>query len=230
MTYKELVDSLKQIAYDHKMIVDFGYGELSDIKVKSEDDTANNQEADYPYMFLNPTQHNRDQNSIVYNFNLIMMDMAKDDKHNTDVVRIQSECQQYIDDVLSQLYFEMDSVDVNLNVTLTPFKERFQDNVAGMTASLAIVVPQGLDRCIAPFEPEPGDVKYYGVFNCFPGIPPANWYIEWPADQLPPSGSILANDGTINDCYVVDVELPGPYDILLTVVEEYADCDACQNR
>lgn len=151
MTYKELVDTLKQIAFDHQMIVDFGYGELSDIKVKTEDNQAQNDEADYPYMFLNPGQHTRTQNSITYSFNLIMMDMAKDDDYNSDVVRVQSECQQYIDDVLAELYFENDSVDVELTVNLTPFKERFQDNVAGMTASLDIVVPLGLNRCIAPF-------------------------------------------------------------------------------
>ena len=152
MTYKELVDTLKDIAFRHNMIVDFGYGEISDIKVKSQDE-VNNDEADYPYMFLNPGQHTRTQNSINYNFNLIMMDMAKDDDSNSDVLRIQSECAQYIDDVLSELYFNLDTLDVNLSVSLTPFKERFQDSVAGMTATLNIVVPQGLNRCIAPFEP-----------------------------------------------------------------------------
>ena len=151
MTYKELVDTLFDIAKRHKMIVDYGYGELSDIKVKSQDDVAQNDETDYPYMFLNPAQHTRTQNSIVYRFNLIMMDMAKDDTDNTDLVRVQSEAQQYIDDILSELYFEMNNLDVELTVTLTPFKERFQDAVAGMTASLNIVLPIGLDRCIAPF-------------------------------------------------------------------------------
>jgi hypothetical protein len=154
MTYKELVDRLKQIAHRHKMIVDFGYGEISDIKVKSQDDVADNREADYPYMFLNPSPHLRDQNSITYNFNLIMMDMAKDDDYNDDVVRIQSECQQYIDDVLAELHFEMQDLDVDLNIQLTPFKERFQDNVAGMTANLAITLPVGLNRCIAPIRPK----------------------------------------------------------------------------
>ena len=160
MTYKELVDTLRQIAFNHQMIVDFGYGELSDIKVKTQDNQADNDEADYPYMFLNPGQHTRTQNSITYSFNLIMMDMAKDDDTNSDVVRIQSECQQYIDDVLAELYFENDNLDVELVVTLTPFKERFQDNVAGMTASLDIVVPRGLNRCIAPFIPESDEVVY----------------------------------------------------------------------
>ena len=151
MTYRELVNLVLDVAQRHNMIAEWGYGELSDIKVKGQNDEAGTDEADYPYMFLNPAQHTRDQNSITYRFNLIMMDMAKDDDTNDNILRRQSDCQQYIDDILSELYFEMDSLDVDLTVTLTPFKERFQDSVAGMTATLNVILPLGLDRCIAPY-------------------------------------------------------------------------------
>ena len=42
-------------------------------------------------------------------------------------------------------------MDLTLNVSLTPFKERFQDTVAGMTATLEIEIPNRLNECIAPF-------------------------------------------------------------------------------
>ena len=152
MTYRELVNKVLDIAQRHYMIAEWGYGELSDIKAKGQnDETGEERNADYPYMFLNPAQHTRDQNSITYRFNLIMMDMAKDDDINEQILRRQSDCQQYIDDILAELYFEMDDLDVDLTVTLTPFKERFQDSVAGMTASLNVILPLGLDRCIAPY-------------------------------------------------------------------------------
>lgn len=143
MTYKEIVDRVRNIAERHKMIVDFGYGALSDIKTNGDD-----AEADYPYVFLNPTNHTRTGQSITYRFNMIVMAMA----YEHDFLTIQSEAQQYIDDILSELRFGYsDQVDLTLNVSLTPFKERFQDTVAGMTASLEIIVPQKLDQCIAPF-------------------------------------------------------------------------------
>jgi hypothetical protein len=148
MTYKEIVDRIKQVTFDHNMLVDFGYGQLSDIKVRSESQDGNKQ-ADYPYLFLNPTTHNRTQQSITYNFNMIVMEMVLDD----DFLKVQSDCQQYIDDVIARLRFHYtDRPDVSLSFTLTPFKERFQDTVAGMTATLSIVVPDAINDCIAPYD------------------------------------------------------------------------------
>lgn len=143
MTYKEIVDRIKEVVDAHKMLADFGYGNLSDIKAGNDQSEAN-----YPYAFLNPTNHTRTGQAIVYRFNLIVMDMAKDD----EFLKIQSECQQYIDDILAHLRFGyVDQVDLTLNVTLTPFKERFQDVVAGMTATLEIQIPNKLSDCFAPF-------------------------------------------------------------------------------
>ena len=152
MTYKQIVDRIKSVVYNHKILVDFGYGNLSDIKTRSQNDTdkGSDDQADYPYVFVNPTNHTRTQQSITYRFNLIVMEMAKDDEAT---LQVQSDCQQYIDDILAELRFGYgDQVDLTLNVNLTPFKERFQDTVAGMTASIEVVVPSALNQCIAPIE------------------------------------------------------------------------------
>ena len=147
MTYKELVNNIKQIVQDHYMLADFGYGQISDIKTGGDDG-----EADYPYAFLNPGSHTRGERSITYRFNLIVMDMYLGDHFLT----AQSQCQQYIDDILAELKYNNNEIyDININATLTPFKERFQDVVGGMTATLDIEVPQKLNLCIAPIEPEP---------------------------------------------------------------------------
>ena len=142
MTYKQIVDNIKQIVTDHYILADFGYGQISDIKNGS-DDT----EADYPYAFLNPGTHTRGERSIIYRFNLIVMDMYVGDHFLT----AQSQCQQYIDDILAELKYNNGNVyDININASLTPFKERFQDVVGGMTATIDIEVPQKLNLCIAP--------------------------------------------------------------------------------
>tara|TARA_R110000772_G_scaffold245957_1_gene359549 strand:- start:379 stop:837 length:459 start_codon:yes stop_codon:yes gene_type:complete len=151
MTYYDIVKKIEAIVFDHKIIIDFGYGNLSDIKTRSVNNTGDGeaQEADYPYVFLNPTNHQRTEQAITYRFNMIVMEMAKNDG---EALRIQSDCQQYIDDILAELRFgSNDRADVLLNVNLTPFKERFQDTVAGMTASLEIEIPSPLNQCIAPF-------------------------------------------------------------------------------
>jgi len=147
MTYYDIVKRVEDVVNAHKILIDFGYGNLSDIKPNAE---GGGPGVDYPYLFLNPQSHTRSLQAITYRFNMIVMDMAKNEE---EVLTIQSQTQQYIDDVLAQLRFGYtDQVDLTLNVTLTPFKERFQDTVAGMTASLEIILPSALNQCIAPIE------------------------------------------------------------------------------
>jgi len=146
MKYVDVVSIIKESVEAHLILQDFGYGNISDIKVKSEGSTPN--EADYPYLFLNPTIHGRSSTTMIYRFNMIVMDMVANDNY----LKIQSECQQYIDDILARikLFYQ---IEVNLAlVEYTPFKERFQDEVAGFTAQIEIIVPSPLNDCITPFE------------------------------------------------------------------------------
>ena len=157
MNYQEIVNRIQFITSQHKMLVDFGYGDISDLKSRFENNSGDSAvQADYPYLFLNPGVHGRNQGMVTYNFNMVVMDMAREevsDQPYNNMLAIQSQCQQYIDDVLAYLYFEYkDNPDVIYSgVTYIPFNERFQDNVAGMTATLTIQVPQPLDNCVAPF-------------------------------------------------------------------------------
>jgi len=149
MTYKELVDSIKSTVDRHYILQDFGYGALTDIKTVDEGTRVN-----YPYAFLNPTQSTRTGQTVTYRFNLIVMDIAQEDPTNgfADYLKVQSDCQQYIDDILANLRFgkPYQDFDLTLNVNLTPFKERFQDTVAGMTATLEMELPLALNDCITP--------------------------------------------------------------------------------
>ena len=186
MTYKELVDRIAQVCDQHPIIRDFGYGAISDLKTMNTE--ANNSlvtatlEEDamtlYPYVFLNPTQSTRTSQAISYRFNMIVMDTvlpnglelitnAASDIDQKDppygqTLQVQSDCQQYIDDIIAALRFDVGQpgssilnpwlMDVQLSVNLTPFKERFQDTVAGMTATIELQVAAPLNLCIAPIK------------------------------------------------------------------------------
>ena len=157
MTYKEIINRFRTITEDHLMLEDFGYGDLSDLKYVSQ--LGNDEErVGYPYLYLLPSSSTRNGVVMNYSFNMIVMDMARpEDGANTDkydnYITIQSQCQQYIDDVLAQLYyFYKDQPEIELTgITYTPFKEKYQDVVAGMTATITIAVPTPLNECIAPF-------------------------------------------------------------------------------
>ena len=177
MTYKEIINRIRTVAQSHLMIKDFGYGELSDIKTQAQLGPSGNiddgKEADYPYMFLLQSNATRNDPVVNYNFSMIMMDMARGEEGDTydNYLTIQSQCQQYIDDVLANLYyFYRDQPMVQLTgITYQPFKEKYQDEVAGMTANFTIQVPNGLNQCIAPFgeltEWWSEDQQYIGGFD-----------------------------------------------------------------
>lgn len=148
MNYATIVDKFKTIILDHKIIHDFGYGELSDIKVLAEDAEGVN-DADYPYAFLNPAGVAQNNAARTYSFNLILMEMVI---NPLETVNIQSRCIQYIDDIVSK--FNAGTVqDITLQYTTQVFKERFQDEVAGATASITVRDLNPLNDCIAPFVP-----------------------------------------------------------------------------
>ena len=156
MTYKEIINRIRTVTGDHLMLKDFGYGELSDIKTQSQLGPEE-QGADYPYLFLNPATHVRNGSVMNYTFNMIVMDMARGEEGDKwdNYITIQSQCQQYIDDVLAQLYYYYtDKPEVTLTgISYTPFKEKYQDELAGMTATITIQVPTPINDCIAPFRP-----------------------------------------------------------------------------
>ena len=161
MTYYDIVNRVQEVVNDHEILQDFGYGALSDIKTVDEGTRVN-----YPYAFLNPTQSTRTGQTVTYRFNLIVMDVAQEDPTDgfANYLKVQSACQQYIDDILANLRFgkPYKDFDLTLNVNLTPFKERFQDTVAGMTATLEIEVPLALNDCIAP---TPSELVIYSYTN-----------------------------------------------------------------
>ncbi len=155
MTYKEIINRFRTIVGEHRMLKDFGYGELSDLKTQSQLGPEE-QGVDYPYLFLLPGSSNRTGPVMNYSFNMILMDMARGEEGDEydNYISIQSQCQQYIDDVLARLYYYYkDQPEITLTgITYTPFKEKYQDELAGMTASITIQVPTPLDACVYPFE------------------------------------------------------------------------------
>jgi len=175
MTYKEIVDRIHYVCRAHDIIREFGYGAISDLKTLNTEANSNiyddsaylESQTLYPYVFLNPTQSTRSSQAVTYRFNMIVMDTVLEsglellpnpqdvdqrDPPYGQVLQVQSDCAQYVDDIIAALRFGADmQIDIQLTVNLTPFKERFQDTVAGMTATIEIEVTKPINMCIAPF-------------------------------------------------------------------------------
>lgn len=157
MTYQEIVNRIQDVVNQHYMLAGFGYGDLSDLKTRFENTSGDDSvQADYPYLFLNPATHNRTRSAVTYNFNMLVMDLPRgevSDNPYDNILAIQSQCQQYIDDVIAYLWDGYDDPPQVLydGLSYNTFNERFQDDVAGMTVNLSIMVPQPINNCITPF-------------------------------------------------------------------------------
>lgn len=154
MNYDTLIGKFKEFAREHKQIECFGYGNISDIEVPVDPQTGNPINRTYPYIFFNPSSHTWGQHQITYRFNVIVMELTTEHTPTgfsglDSVIRAQSNSLQIIGDFLAWIEYDLKEVLVR-NTSITPFQERFQDTVAGMTATVEFVQEKGLDYCIVP--------------------------------------------------------------------------------
>ena len=229
MTYKEVLDDLTDLLSRHRMIVTWGYGNLSDLvtpfrKTDSTDfgsTTKDIYNIDYPYAFLQPTSHNLSKGKSTFNFNLIMMEQCEDTPEA--VIGAQSNCYRYIKDVLAEIYYNFDQkYDFNLNSTVNPFKEKYNDTVSGMTAAISIEVQDVLDDCIAPFAPKYDNEYVYVYENGFQDIgsdPGENDVIQARTYVKNPDGQWETNRFDTNATRTYRIEVTG----YVSVIPETGD-------
>ena len=126
MTYKEIVDRIQDVCRAHDIIREFGYGAISDLKTLNTEANSNiyddsaylESQTLYPYVFLNPTQSTRSSQAVTYRFNMIVMDTVLEsglellpnpqdvdqrDPPYGQVLQVQSDCEQYVDDIILDL-------------------------------------------------------------------------------------------------------------------------------
>ena len=145
MTYKELVNSLQLAITNHLFINTQGYGNISDIEVPENEEPPN-----YPYAFINPLSTAYSRRDFTWTFNLILMTQVNDSQ--TDDLAGQDAMIQIISDLMSTylLTNEDPLIDVTVPFTMVPFKERFQDDVVGATATITMTYGKPIDGCVIP--------------------------------------------------------------------------------
>lgn len=161
MTYNQLIEFFKEFARDHSQIETFGYGSISDIEVPVNPTTGVATSRDYPYIFFNPTNYTLAKSSITYRFNVIVMELTTEQTITgfsglDSVITAQSNSLQILMDFLAYLQYKPDfKGDVIRSTSITPFKERFQDTVAGVTGVVEFQLPLPISFCDTPTQPTP---------------------------------------------------------------------------
>ena len=150
MTYEEIIQTFESICNDHFQINEFSTSpDLTDLEVGNK---GNQQPAVYPYVFLQPTPSRLEKGSMIYSFNMIVMDRVK--RNQDKEVNTISDMIQIGQDIIAYFNFSVPRPDalIQLPVTITPFVEKFDGVVSGATFQVNVQTEFILDMCIAPYK------------------------------------------------------------------------------
>ena len=99
MTYEEIIQLFETVCADHYQVNEMSTSpDLTDLEVGNKGDQ---QPAVYPYVFLQPTPSRLEKGSMIYTFNMIVMDRVKrnmDKETNTisDMIQIGQDIIAYL--------------------------------------------------------------------------------------------------------------------------------------
>ena len=148
-SYKELIQSFEEICLNQMAVKHFQVGELSDVDIQTNVYPFQR----YPFVFLVPQPGTLDRfGKAVFGFSMIVADIAKNDEdlqvntHNTTFMILQDILSKIIMSPASQVDW-----DVETPINIVPFVEKFNNNLAGWTAEINVMINSPFDLCSAAF-------------------------------------------------------------------------------
>jgi len=145
-SYKQIIDLFRTICNDHLAIKHFAVGTVSDIETPTEESP----QGIYPYVFLRPIGAELDTRIIIYDFDLIVCDLAKDSEDLES--RVHNSTLSIMQEILSYFKFVPNTnINVEFPTNLTWFVEANKNSVAGWTASLRLTTVNPLNFCETAF-------------------------------------------------------------------------------
>ena len=136
MTLFEIINKLKDIAISKPNINFVGDGDVYVLNSLPN--------IDYSVFFITQNDHSIDSDTITYSLNLFYIDRISDSEDNT--LNIQSDGMLQLTNVINTLVFSED-VDVEGEITFTPFIQRFADQCAGVYCTVRFIVDNNLGTC-----------------------------------------------------------------------------------
>lgn len=147
-TYRNVVEALRDLCNSHPAIKTFRCGPASMVEIPT-DDQPNS--AKYPYVQLIPQPALISQNATMYDFDLIVMDLAKDKLDLEE--RTHARTMEILRDILAKYKlttWQQFRYNITLPATATPFFEGYKNSTCGWTVQLQIEAITPLDNCNNP--------------------------------------------------------------------------------
>jgi len=148
-TYKQLIEAFEQICLSQMSVKHFQVGEMSDVDIQTNTETFQR----YPFVFLIPRASSMDRfGKMVLGFSLIVADIAKNEE---DLQRnVHNETLMIMQDIFSKIIMTPASQvdwDVETPIRMVPFVEKFNNNLAGWTAEINVLMISPFNLCDAAF-------------------------------------------------------------------------------
>jgi len=153
-TYTTLLKALRDLALSDEAVKTFRVGPLSSVEIETGTDPITTNSYKYPAIHLVPQQFVMNGRSTVFEFDMIVFDLAKDNLNLQH--QIVSECLEITRDLMAKFVLtDWGEFRFNLEMpaTGTPFSEGFQNNPTGVTTRMRIEAITPLNLCDAPFKP-----------------------------------------------------------------------------
>jgi hypothetical protein len=148
-TYKQLIEAFETICLEQLSVKHFQVGEMSDVDMQTNTETFQR----YPFVFLIPRPSSMDRfGKMVLGFTMIVADIAKNEEdlqrntHNTTLMIMQ--------DIFSRVIMSPPSAidwEIETPIRMVPFVERFNNNLAGWSAEINVILPSPFNLCDAAF-------------------------------------------------------------------------------
>lgn len=151
-TYKNIIHDILRIGMSHLQIEAVGIGSIDQVTT----DVTTKVEPKFTRMYIVPGQVTFKENSITYNFNIIIMDKLEEDSSN--LADVMSDTMSIAKDIWTVFYDSWTPQDGEFSETyepqwgdiLTPFTERFESTLGGWTLQLSVDVPYPFVDCYYP--------------------------------------------------------------------------------
>ena len=163
ITYHNVVDTITTIGDKHQQIATVTVGDIWDVDLEKN--------TKYPLMHVNPTSVQANVSSLIFNFQIFIMDLVsiKNDwttfttLNKTNESEVLSDCLSNSIDIIGILRHskyqsqDMDDIDApiyftSVGQTLEPFVERFDNDVTGWVFTVSVEAENDFQTCTIPVD------------------------------------------------------------------------------
>jgi hypothetical protein len=158
-TINNIFDLFKTIAQEHYQINSFVYGDITELD--------NYDNINYPVLIVAPITTVVNDNTLNHTYRIAIADLVKKDENNQ--VEVWSDTQQILTDIAKVFRYDSDLFSLIGEPILTPFKERWNDDVSGWQGDFEIEFNFDNSECNIPIDEFliPGPTPSEPVQTCF---------------------------------------------------------------